>query len=55
MSSVSVWERGEAANIAASLTFPVLAAFKGRFLGRDERFAAFRCAFAPHPPCPLLP
>jgi len=28
---------------------------KGRVLGRDARFSEFRCAFAPHPPCPLLP
>jgi hypothetical protein len=28
---------------------------KGRFLGRDGRFSAFPCAFAPHPSAPLLP
>jgi hypothetical protein len=28
---------------------------RGRVPGRDARFAAFPCAFAPHPPDPLLP
>jgi hypothetical protein len=28
---------------------------KGRVLGGDEQFSAFPCAFAPHPPNPLLP
>ena len=28
-------------------------ALKGGFLGRDERFFAFRCVFAPHPPAPF--
>jgi len=28
---------------------------KGRVFGRDERRSAFPRAFAPHPPCPLLP
>ena len=30
-------------------------ALRGRVPGRDARFAAFPCAFAPHPPAPLLP
>jgi hypothetical protein len=29
--------------------------FKGGVSGRDERVSAFLCAFAPHPPNPLLP
>jgi len=28
---------------------------KCRVFGRDERCSAFLCAFAPHPPNPLLP
>jgi hypothetical protein len=32
-----------------------IAPLRGRVPGRDARFAAFPCAFAPHPPNPLLP
>jgi hypothetical protein len=37
------------------MRYGAFAAHKGRVLGRDARFSAFPCAFAPHPPCPLLP